>query len=152
MTLQTFVSPKKLFSLDYPRIWEMEVVENIPAFFNPIEGQGALQIFSIRLDQKTKIPKELKHFNFLNAKNLLDKMIFFLNNQNIKISEKELKIYTKKKMSFIPYEYSLEKRFYMVCMLQEKNILLLSIYNCSGIPDKKEATIIGQIMSSVQII
>ena len=151
LTLQTFVSPKKWFSLEYPRIWELEVIDNIPAFFDPIQGQGALQVFSAQLGAPRNIVKQLEPFDFLKADNLPGKMRNFLKNQNLKEPEGGFKMYEKDQMSFIPHEYNLEDRFYMVCMLQKKNIFLLAIYNCVGRPTAEEAKIVGQIVRSINI-
>ena len=150
-TSQTFISPRKWFSLEYPRLWDMEVVDNIPAFFDPLGGQGALQVFSVQIGPREKIKKELEAFDFLKSEGLSAKMHHFLMNQQIVVPEEELTIYHRDQMQFIPYEYVLEGRFYMACMLQKKKIFLLVLYNCQGRPPPEEANTVSEIVRSIQI-
>ncbi len=151
LTLQKFVSAKRWFSLEYPRMWELEVIDNIPVFFDPIQGQGALQIFSAQLGNPRNIIQELEPFDFLKVDNLAGKMGAFLRNQNLAEPENGFNLYEKDQMSFIPHEYNLAGRFYMVCMLQKENIFLLALYNCSEHPTTEEANIVGKIVRSINI-
>ena len=148
---QLFVSQEKWFSLHYPRMWEMEVIENIPFFFDSIKGQGALQVFSVKLGSINKITKEIEEFPFLKGKSLAHKMQLFLRQQNIRFEKNNLNIYKNKDTFLMPYEYYLDQRFYMVCMLQKKHTFLLTLYNCADQPTEEEASVVGKIVHSIQI-
>ena len=80
---QPFISPNEWFKLEYPRMWEMEVVDNIPAFFDPLFGKGALQVFSVKLGDLDKLTEEITEFPFLLGETLPKKMKIFLEKQNI---------------------------------------------------------------------
>ena len=147
---QTFESPERWYRLEYPRIWEMEIVDQIPAFFDPFEGKGALQVFCANLagDQNKKV---LKEFPFLGGNSLVDKMRIFLHMQGADPKDEELKVYPKSGISFVPYEYYNEGRFYMCVLMEKDEILLLALYNSEGSPEAEEARIIGEIIQSIEI-
>ena len=149
---QRFVSPQEWYSLEYPRLWEMEVIENIPAFFNPFLGQGALQIFSVKTGEKEKRLEMLKQFPFLSNDKLEEKMTSFLETQEVIPDDGQLNVYKSGETSLIPFEYYVKERFYMVCMFQKKNIFLLALYNCKNKPSEEEAKTIGEIIKSIDII
>ncbi len=148
---QTFLSPNQWYSLQYSRMWEMEVVQNIPAFFDPISGKGALQIFSIKIGMTKKIPKELEEYSFLKENTLEGKMHSFLEKQNVVPDPGSLKVYKKDDVIFLPYEYYIDGRFFMACMFQKKNIFLLALYNCLDFPEETEVSEIGKIIRSITI-
>ena len=148
---QRFTSPQNWYSLEYPRLWEMEIFEDIPAFFDPISGQGALQVFSVRIGARDKKPQELNQFSFLSKEKLEEKMLFFLESQSVIPEDGQLTVYQEGEVYLIPYEYYIKERFYMACMLQKKDIFLLTLYNCANKPDKKEAQTIGEIVKSINI-
>ena len=125
---QTFYSENGWYSLEYPRIWEMQVVENIPSFFDPFVGKGALQVFSVNCAGKPN-PELIQSYPFLNGKSIEDKMIIFLHSQEVDIKSAELSIVTKGNMKLIPYEFSSDGRFFMAVMMEENDILLLLINN-----------------------
>lgn len=147
---QLFISPERWYRLEYPRIWEVEVVDNIPAFFDPFAGKGALQIFCTNLAGKSD-EKLLEEHPFLGGKTLKDKMQIFLHIQGAKPSEGSLQEYKKGKTSFIPFEFKREDRFYMSVLMQHETILLLALYNSEGDPAAEEAKIIGEIIQSIEI-
>ena len=147
---QLFISPERWYRLEYPRVWEVEVVDGIPAFFEPFQGKGALQIFCTNLTGKAN-EKILKEFPFLSGKSIVDKMRIFLHMQGADPKEGALKEYAKGKMSFVPYEYRSEGRFYMSVLMQNDPILLLALYNSEGDPEAEEANIIGEIIQSIEI-
>ena len=43
LSYQPYRSPNGWYMLAYPEHWEVEVIEEIPAFFDP-DGAGALQV------------------------------------------------------------------------------------------------------------
>ncbi len=151
--LQKFQSSNRWYSLEYPRMWEMQIVENIPCFFNPIHGSGSLQLFSANLSQiKTLDTKQLDKFNFLKGANLIQKMNLFLNTRQVIVKEQDLKIYVNdNNTQFVAHEFKQEDHFFTACMFQKKHIFLLGIYNCLGVPPIEESDIIGAILKSIEI-
>jgi len=147
---QKFESANKWYSLEYPKMWEVEVVDHVPAFFDPLNGMGALQVIAVQIG-KDDIPEKLKKIPFLNGKTLKDKMISFLEAQEVDYIEDKLIAYTTDDTEFLPYEYSKENRFYMSSFFQKNNILLITMYNCQGLPAKEEAEVIANILKSLKI-
>ena len=74
---QSFTSPDQWFSLQYPCMWEVEVVDGIPAFFDPLQGRGVLQILSVKLGSPDTIDEKLSEFPFLKGSSLHEKMRIF---------------------------------------------------------------------------
>jgi hypothetical protein len=151
MLKQIFYSPDKSYQLEYPRVWEMEMNNSIPAFFEPFNGKGALQILSLNADDFLSNPDLVRVYPYMAGKTIEDKMIIFLHMQDIEPKDGDLAKYTKKNMIYVPYEYSREDRFYMSVMMQRSSRFLLVIYNSSPAPDEEEAKIIGEIISSIEI-
>ncbi len=151
MLTQTFTSPENWYTLEYPRVWEMEVVDNIPAFYDPFSGKGALQILSVKISGEST-EQLIQAHPFLGGNNLHEKMKIFLHMNGAPISADELTEVHQNGVDFIPCEYMIDSRFYMCVMIQKNEIFLLCLYNSDGIPDDEEAKIIGNIIQSVQII
>ena len=149
---QIFISPNNWFQLEYPKMWEFEVIENIPAFFDPINGNGALQIFSIKLGTPEAMTEDIKVYSFLKEPTLEDKMVSFLSEQEIEINPEKIIVFnTDPETLCLPYEYILNNYFFMTCMFQKNNIFLLTLYNCKGEPTNEEAKNIADIVRSIKI-
>ena len=144
----SFVSPNKWYKLDYSPFWDWEVFENIPAFFDPLHGKGALQIFSLKITQKPS-PKILKESPYLEGKNLKEKMELFLKYQEV---SPKVENFFRGDMEVAACEYTKGGRFYMACMFQKKDIFLFAIYNCHGYPPKEEAEEVVKILQSIEIL
>jgi hypothetical protein len=133
----------------------MEVYDQIPAFFDPMSGSGALQVMAIDvIELKSdfeKFKSSIKGFPWLTGEKLIDKMMVFLHMQEIKATPETLRVYTRDDMDFIPFEYTLQGRFYMTVMMEKDDVVLLAIYNSATQPDKIEAGIIGEIIKSIKI-
>ena len=151
MLMQKFISPSAWFELEYPRLWEMEVYEGIPTFFDSFEGKGAIQIFSVKLGDLNEIPIEMQNYSFLTGKTLVEKMLLFLEKQDIASEANEIEHFRQNGALAVAKEYYSENYFYMACMLEKNNIFILSLYNCMDTPDENEALIISQIIKSIEI-
>ena len=148
---QHFISANEWYSLDYPRMWEMEVVENIPAFFDPLFGKGALQVFCVKTGDIDALPDDLAQYPFLKGESLQDKMLIFLQTQKVNIEPDDITVFRRDDIDFVANEYQQEERFYMVCMMQKEETFLLALYNCKDQPEKEEADNIGSILKSIRI-
>lgn len=155
MLTQKYFSNDHLFSLHYPRTWDMEVYDEIPAFFDPMSGNGALQVFAIDVlkleNDHENLEEVYKAYPYLSGTKITDKMLIFLHMQGVRVDSKDLSVYTDKGTDFIPFEYTVQGRFYMSVMMEKENILLLAIYNSANQPDNAEAAAIGEIIKSIEI-
>jgi len=151
MMNQEYRSVANLFTLQYPRLWEYEEIDGIPAFFDPLNGKGALQIFAYDRTRDEDIENTMQNFPFLNGKSLTDKMNLFLFSQGVDISDKEIKEYRFEDVLLCPCEYRLNDRFYMAAMLEKNTITVLALYNSEGDPQDEEAKIVGEIIRSIHI-
>jgi len=148
---QTFTSSEGWYTLEYPRVWEVEVIENIPSFFDPFFGNGAVQIFCAKTGALPPDAKIRDDYPFLSGKTLTDKMNLFLFSQQINVTNVEFKTYIQNDVSYIPFEYEQEGRFFMVVLMEKKDIVLLALYNSNQTPSSEEAEIIGNIIQSIEI-
>lgn len=151
-SLQAFQSPSHWFSLGYPRMWEMEVVEDIPTFYDPLFGQGAMQVFSAQVGSLHLAHEEIiQDFPFLQMDGISEKMEAFLQQQKAPYNEEDIRYSHLHNTDTVAVEYRLEDRFYMACMFQKKNIFVLALYNCQGNPPQEEAENIGKILRSLRL-
>lgn len=156
MLTQKYYSADGLYSLEYPRVWDTEEYEHIPAFFDPLSGHGALQVFAADLSEiknNEPVKKDLliENYPYLAGDKLIDKMRIFLHMQDTGIDVSNLKMYTDNGINFIPFEYEIQGRFYMSVMMEKNNIVLLAMYNSTSYPEKKDAEIISNIIKSIKI-
>jgi len=149
---QLFTSPREWYTIRYPRMWDMEIIDNIPSFFDPVSGTGALQIFSAQIGKNLPQEDILRNYPFLAGKTLSDKMLLFLAEQHTNIDDKNIKEFLLNDQIATAYEFFSHGRFYMVSMIQKKDIFLLLLYNCANVPSDEEAAVITEMIKSVNII
>ncbi len=135
---QHYKSPYGWYSLVYPEFWEMEVIEGIPAFFDP-EGSGALLISAFQnLEGKYELNVELARF--LSQHNIEyeeESIARFINNEGCEIRA---------------CEFISGKRFWLVYMLAKKDKLIVCSYNSDESPDDELTAVITTIISSIRVI
>jgi hypothetical protein len=147
---QSFVSPEKWYSLQYPRTWEMEVIEGIPTFFDGISPYGgALQVFAINLAGAVN-QEAVRLSPFLLGKDLPEKMALFLKNQGI--SDERVQYFERDRTDIAACEYRNDGHFFLAMMAQRDTIFLLALYNCKGEPEKEEAAVVGQMLQTLTIL
>ncbi|MDH5717505.1 MAG: hypothetical protein OEZ22_07685 [Spirochaetia bacterium] len=149
---QTFTSANGWYSLEYPRLWDFEIFDSIPSFFDPFEGHGALQVLSIKYSSKKPNSKIIEAYPFMAGKNIEDKMQIFLHAQSVESAIGSIKSFTLNNNKICAHEYSKEGHFFMVSIIEKNNICLLVLYNCPKEPPKEEASIITDIIKSIQIL
>lgn len=147
---QTFVSSENWYSLEYPRTWEMEVVEGIPSFFDGISPYGgALQVMAANLAGAQN--RELvSQSPFLIGKDIPDKLALFLSKQGV--SSESAQFFTRDNTQMGACEYRNGGHFYLALMAERNNIFVLALYNCKGEPEPQEAALVGKILQSLTII
>lgn len=152
MLTQVFESPENWYTLEFPRVWDVEIVDNIPAFFDPILGKGALQVLSVKMKGEGATKELLEAHPYLGGANLKEKMSIFLHTCSVAVSIDDLQEVEIDGTTLLPYEYSIDGRFYMCVMIQKNNIFLLCLYNSDAIPDEADAQIISNIIKSIKIV
>lgn len=153
-TTQLFESPEGWYTLEFPRTWDYEIIENIPAFFDPYFGDGGvLQVFAAKTAESTEIPEEIiKTSPFLKGENLTEKMELFLGQQGADYDPSALKeISQNDSTRIIALEYSLESRFYMAAMYQKGATFLLALFNHPSSPDDEHAIAVSEILKSITL-
>ena len=149
-SMQTFVSPENWYSLQYPRTWEMEVIEGIPSFFDGINPYGgALQVFAVN---QLGAPNAdlIKQSPFLAGKDLPEKLRVFLSKQGV--SDEGAQFFERDKTQMGACEYRSGGHFYLILMAERNGIFVLALYNCKGEPEAEEAANVGRILQSVTIL
>lgn len=151
-SFQNFVSPQGWYSLEYPRTWESEIIDGIPAFYDPLFSDGGvIQIFAAKLGDLKERNEITKASPFVTGETLEEKMHLFLEEQ---ISVSADQIMPKQVVDgneFIAHEYRIENRFYMAAMYQKENSFLLALYNSPGDPSPEEAVNIAQIIRTIRL-
>lgn len=152
MKTQSYRSPYGWFQLEYPRTWEVEVIEGIPTFFEGLFNRGGvLQVFAVKTGDSKQKSKIIDESPFLKGKSLAEKMQLFLEQQDIAYEEDQLRIFERDSMEAIATEYNHSGHFYLAVMLQRDPIFLLALYNVKGEPETEEAQEIAAIVQSIQI-
>ncbi|MBV6494473.1 MAG: hypothetical protein LDLANPLL_02506 [Turneriella sp.] len=147
---QTFVSPENWYSLEYPRTWEMEVVEGIPSFFDGISPYGGvLQLLAANLVGAVN-QELLAHSPFLAGKDLGEKLSLFLAKQGV--SDEAARFFIRDNTEMGVCEYRADGHFYLALMAERNKIFVLALYNCKGEPDNEEAKLVGEILQSLVLL
>lgn len=146
---QNFTSETGLFSIEYPRTWELVVHDNIPAVFDPFLGMGALQFYAVRLSDD--LTEALNASSFLAGESLTEKMALFLETQNVTYEFNHLKEHHQGEIKMVAHEFETGKRFFMAVMFEKKDVFVLSLYNSSQPPQDEEALVIAEIIRSLKI-
>jgi hypothetical protein len=147
---QTFVSPENWYSLQYPRTWEMEVVEGIPTFFDGISAYGgAMQVMAANLIG-AKNAELIKHSPFLSGKDLGERMRLFLSHQGV--SDEPAQFFVRDNTHMGACEYRSDGHFYLVFMAERNSIFVLALYNCKDEPQPEEAAQVGKMLQSLTLL
>ncbi|GAB4422519.1 MAG: hypothetical protein OHK0011_01530 [Turneriella sp.] len=149
-TTQSFVSPENWYSLQYPRTWEMEVVEGIPTFFDGISPYGGvLQVFAINLAGAVN-EQAARESPFLRGGDLPDKMALFLSQQGV--ANEDAQYFVRDNTQIGACEYRSDGHFFLAMMAQRESIFVLALYNCKGEPENEEAAVVGQMLQTLTIL
>ncbi|MDX1958064.1 MAG: DUF3805 domain-containing protein [Leptospiraceae bacterium] len=132
---QQFNSPEGWYVLAFPEYWMVEVIEGIPAFYDP-EGGGALVVSAFKnvvghFDLKLEMKRFLENHKVKYEK---DKVAYFRNKQDCEIQA---------------CEFISSKRFWLVYMIGFENKLLVCTYNSDEVPDRELSGILTAIISSI---
>lgn len=138
MYYKEYESPMKWYQMKYPAHWELEIIENIPAFYDP-EGAGAVQI--------SAFANRGSHYS------LSDEMKRYLHQHSIDYHPDKIACFqTVDGTNIETCEFVRDGRFWMVYMLASEDKLILCTYNSDEAPNARDAGIIGSIARSIQFL
>jgi hypothetical protein len=136
---QVYRSPNGWYMLVYPENWAFEVIEQIPAFYDPEEGSGALQISAF----------ENKEGEF----DLGEELQRFLNFHKIDYDEERVACFENSEGSKIEAcEFISDDRFWLVYMISNRHKLIVATYNSDEKPNKPLSQILTNIISSIRFL
>ena len=130
-------------------MWECEIVENIPSFFDPIDGVGAFQVVSMQANDNDAGPL----MTSVNLEDLLTQQLF---NIGIRANRPEFSKYADERgIETVACEVRHDGRFWFLALkkLEEPELpsrIVLAMYNSDATPDEGTARIIGHIVSSIR--
>ncbi|MDH5654836.1 MAG: hypothetical protein OEZ34_02940 [Spirochaetia bacterium] len=124
------------FKLKFPSHWEMEIIEDIPAFFDPMGG-GALQVVSA---QKNDEPV-----------NLEDEMTQYLSQMGISFDPEKIASFKIQAGPCLACEFIKEDRFWLLNMIGQEGKLLIVMYNSDEVPDPDTVSILMNIIQSIRL-
>lgn len=131
---QQFEGP--FFRVRIPLHWEAEIIENIPAFFDP-DGQGVIQVAAVRRSSGDYDPKE--------------ELERYLTRNNIEPdSERMARFQLPSGLSAVSVEYIVDNRFWMITAAAQGPCFVLLMYNADEVPTAEMAMLISEILSTVE--
>jgi hypothetical protein len=124
------------FEIEYPSLWEAEIIEDIPAFFDP-DGAGALQIASIlpgagEIDLSVEMEKYLARHGISYQS---DRVTFYKASSGHAVAA---------------CEFIVDERFWLVTLLCDGRHLLIATYNADEVPAPDDAAIISSAINSIR--
>ncbi len=136
---QAYRSPKGIYMFAYPEHWTYEIIEEIPAFYDPEINDGAFQVSSFQ--------------NKIGEFDLNEEMKRFLKFHTFEFDEEAVASFTNNEGSKImACEFISEERFWMVYMIANLNRLLVCTYNSDNSPNKSLSLILSDMISSIRFI
>lgn len=153
--MQPFTSSQGWYTLMYPATWEVEIIENIPSFYDGLFPKGGvLQVFALSMGDNVNSDsyKEIiKKAPYLDGKDVGEKMEFFLDSQDVSSYKDSIKILKKDNYPIAVCEYTKDRTFYFASMIEKSNKFILILFNAPYVPDAEEAAILGDIINSLEI-
>ncbi|MCB1316394.1 MAG: hypothetical protein KDK27_10600 [Leptospiraceae bacterium] len=135
---RTVVFRGTFFQLQLPDHWEHEIVENIPAFFDP-DGNGVLQIAA------TRSPS--------GAYDIAEQMRTYLEQNRLEFLEDRVMSFERPDGArCLACEFVRDNRFWLVHMIALGSRLLIVLYNADQVPDAASIREVVGVIQSVQFL
>ncbi len=131
---QIFEGP--FFRLRYPSQWDVEVIEDVAAFFDP-EGAGAVQVACSVKSPPIDLAEEMKSY---------------LARQGIDYHEESMAFYENGAAQAVACEFVKQERFWMVTLLASRDRLIIVLYNADEVPGAETAEMILALIRSVELV
>ncbi|MBE7439353.1 MAG: hypothetical protein HS115_12915 [Spirochaetales bacterium] len=123
------------FELEYPAHWEAEIIEDIPAFYDPA-GAGAIQIASLARDAMPELALEMTRY---------------LARHRIAYESEAVTAYRSVHgQPAMACEFMSQERFWLVTLMGAPSHLLIITYNSDEVPAPEEARTISAVINSVR--
>jgi len=123
------------FSIQYPETWDLEIIENVPCFYDPDSG-WALQIASSRSPFSIDLLSEIENY-----------MI----RQGLSFDEESVVPYElSPEIQAVASEYYVDNRFWLINMFCFENKLIVFLFNSDESPDAELAREIAACIRSLQ--
>ncbi len=124
------------FELQYPVFWLHEIIEDIPAFYDP-NGSGALQVASVIKDSEIRIEEEMQQFLFRHS---------------IEYERDKIALVEDVDFASAACEFISQDRFWLVHMLSLRRRLLIVMYNSDEIPTRETGELISEFIRSIRFL
>ena len=124
------------FQLLYPAHWEEEIIEDIPAFYDP-EGSGVLQVVALRnkgggeFDLAMEMERYLKRHSIQYDKDVVARFPI------------------PSGLNCMACEFMRENRFWLVNLVAHADKMLIVLYNADEAPDVELARMVSEVIRSV---
>lgn len=134
MALQTFRGT--FFQMQYPGLWDSEIIEDIPCFFDPDSG-WALQAIAFRSQLG-------EPFTELNR---------YLERHSLKADPAKTAHFSLPSgLSCMACEFYIEQRFWLVNLIFRDNRMLFILFNSDELPEESLAREISSVIRTVEFI
>lgn len=127
------------FRFEYPAIWDYEIIEHVPSFFDPIGGSGAFQAVYWLHRGGTVEPLPVILGQHLNRMGLAS------------FTPDQADIVRLGDIDFASNEFRLDDRFWFVALARRDQDMVLFSYNSDEEPDDETAGILSHMVSSLRI-
>ncbi len=123
------------FQLLYPAAWESEIIEDIPAFYDPASG-GVLQIAASRSETGFDLAREMRKF---------------LERVGIEFQADHVASFRMPGgQECLACEFTKDDRFWMVYIIVDEDRLLIVMYNSDEFPDAELARELSDVIASIR--
>jgi hypothetical protein len=125
------------FELRYPESYETEIIEDIPAFFDPMGG-GVLQVATVVTE---KIPPDLEA-----------EMKKYLTGMKIEYEPEKIAEYNHPAGRCLACEFTKDERFWLINMIGSDKKVFIVLYNADEIPDGDTVGIVLGMIGSIRMV
>ncbi|EHQ06753.1 hypothetical protein [Leptonema illini] len=125
------------FDLEYSDTWEMEIIENVPCFFDP-DGIGALQAAAFREPEGTPF-------------NPIEQLGAYLERHGLTLDTDRVAVFDLPSgLQAAACEFMKDDRFWLVNCIVKGDKMLLMLWNSDALPDADTAEAIGRTVMTIR--
>lgn len=125
------------FDLEYPDAWEVEIIENVPCFFDP-DGIGALQAAAFRNPEGMPFDP-------------IEQLGLYLERNGVTLDSDRVALFDLPSgLQAAACEFMKEDRFWLVNCIVRGDKMLLILWNSDVVPDADTAAAIGRTVMTIR--
>lgn len=125
------------FDLEYPDAWEVEIIENVPCFFDP-DGIGALQAAAFRNPEGMPFDP-------------IEQLGLYLERNGVTLDSDRVALFDLPSgLQAAACEFMKEDRFWLVNSIVRGDKMLLILWNSDVVPDADTAAAIGHTVMTIR--